>query len=185
MLAHHVFPISEVAGRARQSSSEDRAAGGNAAPRSTIDPSDRIVRVSERQSFADGVCYCEAFCCMHVCVNVSSPAGRRVPVAVRRPRDVSASLSASSLVGRTWAPARTHRARRAPRRRSRRDERETERNLQATRRRSRRGERTLTLTIAISHYPNHYDDTIWQIWRRGRLTVSTPGRWAHCAPGPG
>ena len=78
MLAHHVFPISEVAGRARQSSSEDRAAGGNAAPRSTIDPSDRIVRVSERQSSADGVCYCEACCCMHVCVNVGPlPAVRR------------------------------------------------------------------------------------------------------------
>jgi hypothetical protein len=78
MLAHHVFPISEVAGCARQSSSEDRAAGGNAAPRSTIDPSDRIVRVSERQSSADGVCYCEACCCMHVCVNVGPlPAVRR------------------------------------------------------------------------------------------------------------
>ena len=78
MLAHHVFPISEVAGCARQSSSEDRAAGGNAAPRSTIDPSDRIVRVSERQSSADGVCYCEACCCMHVCVHVGPlPAVRR------------------------------------------------------------------------------------------------------------
>ena len=174
MLAHHVFPISEVAGCARQSSSEDRAAGGNAAPRSTIDPSDRIVRVSERQSSADGVCYCEAFCCMHVCVNVSSPGdvclwlcGDRVGLGVCR-----------RVVGRAWAPARI-----APGARPAGAHGGTNAKPNVISKRPER-ERTLTLTIAISDLGFAITGSGTEIWRRGRLTV-TPGRWAHCAPGPG